>query len=76
MGSAKGELTLRGRHSRLRSGSFWASRSELCSLTWLTVASGQGQLREGVTWKQIWALSALAGVGFTLSTVISELAFY
>lgn len=43
--------------------------------SWVIVASGQGQLPEGVTWKQIWGASALAGVGFTMSIFIGELAF-
>lgn len=44
-------------------------------VSWVIVASGQGQLPEGVTWKQIWGASALAGVGFTMSIFIGELAF-
>ena len=44
-------------------------------VSWVIVASGQAQLPEGVTWKQIWGASALAGVGFTMSIFIGELAF-
>lgn len=44
-------------------------------VSWVIVASGQAQLPEGVTWMQIWGASALAGVGFTMSIFIGELAF-
>ena len=30
---------------------------------------------EGVSWAQIWAASALAGIGFTMSIFIGDLAF-
>ena len=43
--------------------------------SWLTVKSGFASLPEGVTWRQIWGTSFLAGVGFTMSIFISELAF-
>ncbi len=43
--------------------------------TWLAVRfSGSGML-PGVTWPQIWGASCLAGVGFTMSLFVSELAF-
>jgi len=38
---------------------------------WLKIAS----LPEGVTWKQIYGVSFLAGIGFTMSMFISDLAF-
>ena len=40
----------------------------------MIVASGQGQLPEGVTRMQIWGASVLAGVGFTMWIFIGELA--
>jgi len=43
--------------------------------SWLIVVSGLGQLPDGVTWPQILGASALAGVGFTMSIFIGELAF-
>ncbi len=38
---------------------------------WLKIAS----LPEGVTWKQIYGIAFLAGIGFTMSMFISDLAF-
>ena len=43
--------------------------------SWLAIRSGYAQIPKGVTWKQIWAVSALAGIGFTMSIFIGELAF-
>ena len=43
--------------------------------SWLAIKSGQASLPAGVTWPQIWAVSCLAGVGFTMSLFVSELAF-
>lgn len=43
--------------------------------SWLIVASGKGQLPTNVTWPQILGASGLAGVGFTMSIFIGELAF-
>jgi len=44
-------------------------------LSWLAVASGRGELPEGVTWPQVIGAGCLAGVGFTMSLFISDLAF-
>ena len=43
--------------------------------SWLAVRSGWAQLPEGVTWSQIVGASLLAGVGFTMSLFVDELAF-
>jgi NhaA family Na+:H+ antiporter len=44
-------------------------------LSWLAVKSGRGALPEGVTWAQVAGAGCLAGVGFTMSLFISDLAF-
>ncbi len=41
----------------------------------LMVAMGLAQLPQGSSWKQIYGTSILAGIGFTMSLFISELAF-
>lgn len=43
--------------------------------SWLAIRLGWASLPEGVTWMQIWGLSCLAGIGFTMSLFVSELAF-
>ncbi|MFZ4508836.1 MAG: Na+/H+ antiporter NhaA [Fimbriimonas sp.] len=43
--------------------------------SWLAVRSGLARLPEGVTWPQIFGVSWLAGVGFTMSIFVTELAF-
>ncbi len=44
-------------------------------LTWLAVRLGIGRLPSGATWRQIFGVSALAGIGFTVSLFIASLAF-
>ncbi len=43
--------------------------------SWLAIKTGRAALPAGVTWGQIWGASCVAGVGFTMSLFISELAF-
>jgi NhaA family Na+:H+ antiporter len=43
--------------------------------SWLVVRSGWGRLPEGVSWSQLAGAGCLAGIGFTMSLFISELAF-
>jgi NhaA family Na+:H+ antiporter len=43
--------------------------------SWLAVKSGAAGLPDGVTWAQIWGASVLAGIGFTMSIFIGDLAF-
>jgi NhaA family Na+:H+ antiporter len=44
-------------------------------LGWLAVRAGRAALPEGITWSQIAGVGLLAGVGFTMSLFVSELAF-
>ena len=43
--------------------------------TWLAIKSGQADMPEGLNWGRIMAVGLLAGVGFTMSIFISDLAF-
>jgi NhaA family Na+:H+ antiporter len=43
--------------------------------SWLIIKSGKASLPAGVTWAQIWGVSCLAGIGFTMSIFVDELAF-
>jgi len=42
---------------------------------WLTVKSGLAQLPSGTTWGQLYGVSLLCGIGFTMSLFIGSLAF-
>ncbi len=42
---------------------------------WLTVRSGLSELPEGTSWRHIYGAGWLAGIGFTMSLFISDLAF-
>lgn len=44
-------------------------------MAWLVTRLGLSQKIPGVTWKQIYGASLLAGIGFTMSLFISNLAF-
>lgn len=47
----------------------------ITGLSWLAVQAGLARLPEGVTWRQIYGVSWLGGVGFTMSLFIAGLAF-
>src|ERR671916_2693349 len=42
---------------------------------WLAVKSGISEMPAGVTWLHIYGVGWLAGIGFTMSLFISDLAF-
>jgi len=42
---------------------------------WLAVRSGFSELPEGIGWRHIYGVGWLAGIGFTMSLFISDLAF-
>ncbi len=44
-------------------------------LSWLVLKSGKGGLPAGVTWAQVFGSGCLAGIGFTMSLFIAELAW-
>ena len=44
-------------------------------IVWLTVKSGFATLPKGVSWVQMYGLSVMCGIGFTMSLFISSLAF-
>ncbi len=44
-------------------------------MTWALVKSGAARLPAGAGWHHVWGLSALAGIGFTMSLFIGSLSF-
>lgn len=47
----------------------------IVGFAWIAVKTGLAQLPEGVSWAKIYGLSLLAGIGFTMSLFIGNLAF-
>lgn len=47
----------------------------ILSAVWITTRCGLASLPSGVTWPQLAAVGMLAGIGFTMSLFIAELAF-
>jgi NhaA family Na+:H+ antiporter len=47
----------------------------ITSFAWLTVKLGWAQLPDQVKWSQVWGIACLAGIGFTMSLFITNLAF-
>ena len=45
------------------------------SMLWLTIKTGLSPMPGGVTWAHLYAVSALCGIGFTMSLFIGGLAF-
>ena len=43
--------------------------------SWVAIKLGLGRLPEGVTWRHLYGLAILGGVGFTMSLFIGSLAF-
>jgi NhaA family Na+:H+ antiporter len=56
-------------------GLFFGKQIGIVLASWIAVKTGAAGLPQGVSWPQIWASSALAGIGFTMSIFIDELAF-
>jgi NhaA family Na+:H+ antiporter len=56
-------------------GLFLGKQIGILVFSYLVMRIGGADLPEGSSWAQLWGVSALAGVGFTMSIFIGELAF-
>lgn len=56
-------------------GLFIGKQFGILLLCWWLIRRGWATLPEGSSWKQLWGASILAGIGFTMSIFIANLAF-
>lgn len=56
-------------------GLFLGKQVGICSFSYVAVRSGLSRLPEGASWVQIYGVSLIAGIGFTMSLFIGTLAF-
>ncbi len=56
-------------------GLFFGKQLGVFGLCYLAIKCGLAKLPRGVTWKQLYGLACLCGVGFTMSLFIASLAF-
>ncbi len=54
---------------------FFGKQVGVFVFTWLSHTLRIARLPEGITWWQIWGVSALAGIGFTMSLFVASLGF-
>ncbi len=56
-------------------GLFVGKQVGVFGFSWLAIKTGLAQLPEGSDWKQLYGVSVLTGIGFTMSLFIASLAF-
>lgn len=59
----------------IATGLFIGNQIGVFGLSWLAVKSGLAKLPQDTNWLQLYGVSALCGIGFTMSLFISSLAF-
>jgi NhaA family Na+:H+ antiporter len=56
-------------------GLFAGKQLGVTGFSWLAVRMGWAELPQGVSWRQLYGVSLLTGIGFTMSLFIANLAF-
>ncbi len=59
----------------IAAGLFLGKQIGIMGFVWASIRLGISRLPDGVTWPQIYGVSVLAGIGFTMSLFIGTLAF-
>lgn len=59
----------------IAAGLFFGNQIGVFSFSWLAIKSGIARLPDGANWLQMYGISLLCGIGFTMSLFISSLAF-
>ena len=59
----------------IAAGLFAGKQIGILAATWIGVKSGLARLPDGVSWRHIYGVACLTGVGFTMSLFIGSLAF-
>jgi NhaA family Na+:H+ antiporter len=59
----------------IAAGLFFGNQIGVFGFSWLAIKSGLAQLPSGASWLQLYGVSLLCGIGFTMSLFISSLAF-
>lgn len=73
--SQLGSLLLEPVTLGVAAGLLLGKQAGIMGASWLAVRSGLAELPQGVRWLQLWGVSWLAGIGFTMSLFIGGLAF-
>lgn len=59
----------------IAAGLFIGKQIGIFGICWLTIKAGLAKLPDGATWLQLYGVSLLCGIGFTMSLFIGTLAF-
>jgi NhaA family Na+:H+ antiporter len=74
-GELRWDRLLEGVPIGIACGLFFGKQLGVFTFSWLTIKLGFAKLPAGSTWVQLYGISALCGIGFTMSLFIGSLAF-